>query len=198
MIRALLLVVLAGCPPAPAPAPATQVQAPVAPEPTASEPPPAAAPDGKLAMPDLAGKTFDEAAAQLRSMGFTYDLETQPMECEHAAPAAGKIDCQDPEPGRRVDTHALVRVNVFQPQTHPGIVTKAQTRQLIGMKLDKAKTRLAELGYHGEIDVREEKNDLSSGCQYDTVCSVMPLDFQYDAPITIVVNKSKLEINVPD
>ncbi len=215
-----LVVVLAGCPAAtptssttPAPAatpksadsdatppasaaPAAATPAPATPVPATS----AAEADGRVVMPDLTGKTQAEAQAALRAAGIASELEanTAVLECEHAAHDEGKVNCQNPEPGARVDRRGIVRVNVFHgAHGHFGVLTRDQTSQLIGMTLGQAKKKLAALGFHGQIDVNESK-DVADTCKYDTVCEVLPEDFQLDAPITLRVNKAKLEIRQPD
>lgn len=77
------------------------------------------------------------------------------------------------------------------------IVTRDETRQLIGLTLDDAKKQLAALGYHGEIQIDASTDVTDTKCQYDRVCAVFPEDFGLDAPIAIRVGKAKLDIAPP-
>jgi serine/threonine-protein kinase len=156
---------------------------------------------GKVAMPNLIGKTEDEARTIVQAAGIASDIEvnSHALECQDAAKDEGKINCQDPEAGQAVDRHAIMNVSVYHKQTHEGRYIREDTEPLIGMTLDQAKKRLAQLGFKGQIDVREDTDvTTTTKCKYDTVCSIFPMEFQTDSQITIRVNKAKADIRMPD
>jgi beta-lactam-binding protein with PASTA domain len=157
--------------------------------------------DGKLAMPSVMGKTEAEARQIVAAAGMSGDVEvnSHALECENAAHDEGKINCQEPEPGRTVDKHSIINVSVYHKQTHEGRYIREDTEPLIGLSLDQVKKRLAQLGFKGQIDVKEMKEVTETvNCKYDTVCTIYPMEFQTDSQITIHVNKAKAEIKMPD
>lgn len=181
-MRAALLFLLAACP---APA-AMQGPGPAAPVTS----------DGKIVMPNVVGKTQAEAISILAAAGFQSEPEVNMhmLECDGEV-GEGIVKCQNPEPGKPTDPHMLIDLNVFHAQHRStSSIYRDQMRPLLGSSLDVVKKRLAELGYHGEIQINESK-DL--GCKLDTVCDVFPNDFGLDSPIQITVGKGQLKISAP-
>lgn len=80
---------------------------------------------------------------------------------------------------------------------HRDLVTREESRRLIGLTVADAKQQLASLGYHGKIQLDPSTDVTDAKCQYDRVCDVFPEDFALDAPIALRVGQAKLEIAPP-
>lgn len=136
----------------------------------------AGAGDGKLTMPDLIGKTPDEARALVKAAGFAGEPESsRPVECENAAKDPGKINCQDPEAGKLVARSAMIQVNVYEVHGMKGIIVRGQLATLKGLTLDQAKQQLKKLGHDGEVTVAVVTNSgggqtFVKGCGDNRVC----------------------------
>jgi beta-lactam-binding protein with PASTA domain len=190
--RGLLLLALAGCP---APA-AMQGPAPAAPGAPAAEPAPVVTADGKIVMPNVVGQSENEAKSILAAAGFQSEPEVNMhmLECDGDV-GDGVVKCQSPDAGKPTDPHMLISLNVFHARHRStSNIYRDQMRPLFGSSLDVVKKKLAELGFHGDIQINESK-DL--GCKVDTVCDVNPNDFALDSAIQITVGKAQLKISAP-
>jgi beta-lactam-binding protein with PASTA domain len=157
------------------------------------------APNGKLVMIDLHGKTADEALAALHAAGFTPSFEVNKimLECDGSAPA-GRVRCQAPAPGAVIDRHAIINVHVEEgPRTIAGALVRAQLERLHGMSIPDAKTYLKSIGHDGEVAIFEQ-HTFSQRCGVKKVCSVEPESGTgiHDR-VTLVVNPSSVEISQP-
>lgn len=123
-----------------------------------------------ITMPDLTGKTEDEAAALVRAAGFTQAMEhSRPLECEGAARVEGRVNCQDPEPGKEVRAYTLVQVNIFHAQHIAGAIVRDQLLALIGKTPAEARRLLAGYGHTGKVSV-EADSQFHDGCAKGAVC----------------------------
>jgi beta-lactam-binding protein with PASTA domain len=128
---------------------------------------------GDIVMPNLLGKSLDEAIAIVRDAGFQHALETKPIACNGTEDIEGKINCQDPEPGKTVKRYQLINVNVYAAQQFPGQVRKHQMEALAGLTPDEAKKKLKSYGHDGEVEVRPHREHWN-GCQMGRVCQANP------------------------
>jgi PASTA domain len=141
-----------------------------------SAPSAASAPgDPQRTVPDLTGKTLDEARAIVRAAGFTSELEdTELASCPGAAPGAaaeGQILCQDPDPGQHRNRHAPIQVVVYKPQRFAETALQQQLLALRGLTVDEARVQLRRIGHDGPVKVvRLDKH--VSGCAPERVCDV--------------------------
>jgi hypothetical protein len=150
----------------------------------------------RWAMPNFLGKTLDEARAIAKAAGFVYAIETRPLDCEDAASDDGKINCQWPEPGSRVDKHALIQVNVYRTPTHPGQLVREELARLVGMTVVEAKRELVRLGHDGEVRVAALTVFVPK-CALVRVCAVAPeMGTGVHDPILLGLNP-KAEISKP-
>ena len=143
----------------------------------ASTPAPASAPgDAQRIVPDLTGKTLDEARAIVQTAGFASELEyTELASCPDAAPRAveeGRILCQDPDPGQPRNRHTPVQVVVYKPQRFAETTLQQQLLALRGLTVDEARQQLRRIGHDGPVKVlRLDKHQ--SGCAPERVCDVV-------------------------
>jgi hypothetical protein len=113
----------------------------------------------RATVPDLMGKTADEARALVKAAGFVHAPEsTLPLECVDAAQDAGLINCQDPEPGKSLEIYQLIKINVYRPQVISGAIVRRQLATLHGLTPDQAKQELKKLGHDGKVHVRDVTN----------------------------------------
>lgn len=141
--------------------------------------PSGAAPSGaggsdRLVMPNLIGKTPEEANAMLRAAGFATQVEAnrRALACVDAAEDPGRINCQDPAPGTSAYRSALVAVTVYQPTTFQGALVRAQLVKVRGMTVDEARAYLRSLGHDGPVEIFE--SPVPSPTCGDRVCNVSP------------------------
>jgi hypothetical protein len=119
----------------------------------ASDPAPSGGPV-KLAVPDFTGKTLEEAAAIAKAAGFVHPPEaTRPVFCDDAPSVPGKINCQDPDPGKVIDRYGLIAVAVFRPNVISNAIVRHQLKTLHGLTPDQAKLELKKLGHDGEVHI---------------------------------------------
>jgi beta-lactam-binding protein with PASTA domain len=172
-------------------------------DPSVSAPPPsgpAAAPDanGELVVPNLIGKSLDEAQGLSKQAGFRNEVEaTHPVDCGEGAPKDdGKINCQDPAAGSHVKAYTMIQVNVYKRPDHNHL-TREDIEGLRGMTVAAAKVKLKQLGHTGSVRI-EEPTQFIKNCKLDTVCDSQPESGTgFGDDVTFVVNKGKLEISAP-
>jgi beta-lactam-binding protein with PASTA domain len=115
--------------------------------------------DGDLVVPDLTGKTREEAEAIVKQAGFTEGVESsRPGECGDEAPKdAGKIDCQIPEPGAHKKHYTIIEINVYEPQHLANMIVRSQLAQLIGKTPEEARRLLKSFGHVGRLAIEASK-----------------------------------------
>lgn len=153
--------------------------------------------DGKIAVPNLIGKTADEAQKIVDKAGFLTELEidTEPLVCD-GPKDNGKIQCQDPAPGKLVDHYAYIHVAVYHAQQRGGRLLREDLAKLIGLTVDQAKAELKKLGHDGAVNVETEPQYVKK-CGADKVCEVEPAGGTgIHDDITLYVNP-KLTIAAP-
>ena len=153
---------------------------------------------GGLVVPDLDGKTFDEAAAIVRNAGFSADLEqSSPVECDNPTKVVGKIRCQEPEAGKHVAKYTMIQVQVYRTDEHHGTLVRSQLDPLRGMTVAQAKAALTKLGFTGTVNL-ETPMQFIAKCGLDHVCDVQPESgVSTSGVISLVVNQSSLNISAP-
>lgn len=125
---------------------------------------------GDLVVPDLIGKTPEEAAELVARAGFSSAMEqSRPVECHDAPQIEGKINCQDPAAGATVKPYTVVQVNVYRPTRIAGAIVRSQLVALIGMTPEAAKAALASYGHDGYVVVEPTPED-DPDCGVGVVC----------------------------
>src|SRR5262249_10308908 len=121
--------------------------------------PSSASPAGGTAramVPNLIGKTPEEARALVKAAGFTAEPEaTRPLECERAPPEPGLINCQDPDAGQLVERYRMIAIAVYREQVIQGAIVRRQLETLHGLTPDQAKQQLRKLGHDGQVSLGE-------------------------------------------
>lgn len=131
---------------------------------------PAASGTRRATVPDLMGKTPEEARALVKAAGFSHAPEsTSPPQCVDAREDPGLINCQDPDPGKSVPEYTLIKINVYQPQVLRGIIVRRQLASLHGLTPDQAKQELRKMGHDGPVQVRDV-TDYGGGKSYIKEC----------------------------
>jgi hypothetical protein len=129
-----------------------------------------------LKVPNLVGKTLDEAKAILKAAGFMYEPDERGENCDDDAPDVDdqQIRCQIPTAGSIVQTNKLVEVIVRHGGHRKGVLLIGQLRPLMFHPLAYVKDALAKLGFDGTLEV---KADWTGGsCEPDHVCNIEPMD----------------------
>jgi len=134
-----------------------------------------AAGEDRPAVPDLTGKTLDEARAIARGAGFTSEVEaSEQPSCAGSAPGVeGHILCQDPEPGQRTNRYAMIQVVIYKPYRPSGMILVPELAALRGLTVDEARQQLRALGHDGPVRIHMS-DDFAKGCARDRVCDVGP------------------------
>jgi len=121
-------------------------------------------------VPNLIGKTPDEARALVKAAGFTGEPEaTRPLECEGAPREPGLINCQDPEAGQVVERYRMIAISVYREQVIQGAIVRRQLETLHGLTPDQAKQQLKKLGHDGQVSIGEV-TDSGGGHTYLKAC----------------------------
>jgi beta-lactam-binding protein with PASTA domain len=132
-----------------------------------------------LKVPNLVGKTLDEAKALVKAAGFIAEPEDRPAEgCDDDKLPDyddGIIQCQSPHAGSVADNKYLNIAVVVRHGGHKkGVLLISQLRPLMFHPLTYVKDALKKLGFDGAIDVKADWT--SGGCEPDHVCSIEPMD----------------------
>jgi hypothetical protein len=123
--------------------------------------------DGQRTVPNVIGKTPDEAREIVRAAGFEGVESTRPVSCDDAPDEPGRINCQDPEPGKVVARYVnVIQINVAQSKHRAGIIMRDQLEAMVGLTVDQVKAQLKALGHDGKVIVEEGH----SGNLYDKEC----------------------------
>lgn len=105
-------------------------------------------------VPDLIGRTREEAVALVMAAGFTQGPESsRPVECEDAEHVEGRINCQAPPAGKIVKKYTAVQINVYHKTRIAGAIVREQLLSLIGMTPADAREALKSFGHDGTVEV---------------------------------------------
>ena len=155
-----------------------------------------------LPVPNVIGKTADEARAAVKAAGFTSDVELDAgLSCERGPddppPSDGHVDCQSPDPGRLASSYAMVKISLHEPARGGTGLTSTALHELIGMTVPEARQRLKELGHTGKINLRTTSRFLPE-CRAERVCDYGPhAELFARDDISLFLNKPKLDISAP-
>lgn len=158
-------------------------------------------PNAMVTMPDLTGKTRDEALALVKAAGFRNEAEARPMSCDGPAQAVDTVDCQDPEPGKSVQAYTLVKFNLKEGERLTGMFLRRHFDGLKGMPVEAAKAKAKKDGHTGEIRMREV-DSFVDGCKPNTVCSATDerggqSGMDSKDPLLLHTNKQAIKIAPP-
>jgi hypothetical protein len=108
-------------------------------------------------MPNVLGKTEDEAVALFEAAGLSH-VRGGPSndDCDGAegARVEGKIYCQKPKPGASVDRYTSVEFDVYEaPKPEPGWLSSEQLASLRGLTVAQAQQELKRMGHDGVVEV---------------------------------------------
>jgi len=140
-----LAVVLAGCPLGTSTTTTTTLSADrttsIAPaaDPAGAASPAGAAPSAggtpKATVPNLVGKTPEQAQALVKAAGFAHEPEaSRPLECEGAPRDPGLINCQDPDAGAVIDRYRMITISVYREQVITGAIVRRQLETSTGSR----------------------------------------------------------------
>jgi len=152
--------------------------------------------DKKFKVPNLVGKTKEEAQDAANGAGFPQDLyvEEPGADCKGDVKEIGKVKCQSPAPGTMLGKFEHITVYINQPPP-PKTWSYDDTQKLIGLPLEEVKKRLADQGFKGKIELQE--GDYPH-CKMGTVCEISPSSFGEDSSITLLWRpKKKADIAAP-
>jgi hypothetical protein len=125
----------------------------------------------RLVVPDLIGKTPEEARAIVKAAGFTQEVELrESLQCEGEPRDPGRINCQEPEAGVRTNSYAMVHIKVFRAQDLVANQFASRFGDLRGLTLEEARQRLAQAGHDGAISVAT-KDQYDDGCGQNKACT---------------------------
>lgn len=129
----------------------------------------------RLIVPDLIGKTLDDARTIVQATGFTSEIEvSEQPSCAGPTPGAeGRVLCQAPQPGERTHRYAMIQVVVYRPHRFSGMILPQQLAALRGLTVDEARQRLRALGHDGPVRTHVS-SEFATGCAPDHVCDVGP------------------------
>jgi hypothetical protein len=108
----------------------------------------------RATVPNLIGKTPEQARALVKAAGFANEPEdTHPLECVDAAREPGLINCQDPDAGQVVERYRMITIRVYREQVIAGAIVRRQLETLHGLTPDEAKQQLKKLGHDGKVNI---------------------------------------------
>jgi serine/threonine-protein kinase len=135
-----------------------------------------------VSVPDVVGKTRDDAVATLTNAGLKPDVHEV-----HSNKAADTVTAQDPSAGKKVVKGARVRINVStgpQPVSVPYVV---------GLSFDQASAQLQSAGF------AVARKNVASDQPKDTVVAQDPTGSAAPgATVTLSVSKGPKQSTVPD
>ncbi|HUQ05180.1 MAG TPA: PASTA domain-containing protein [Kofleriaceae bacterium] len=152
---------------------------------------------GDVVVPDLTGKTEEEALAAVKAAGFRTEAEAKPLSCDGAPEVEGQVNCQSPAPGETVKAYAMVQYNVYRTQRISGAVVRDQLAALLGKTPTDARKLLESYGHDGRVKV-EPDSKFHDGCADGRICdfSVSESGMGIHDEITLYTNP-KLSISGP-
>ena len=108
----------------------------------------------RITVPDLIGKTPEQARALVAAAGFNSEPEANHiLECVDAARNEGLINCQDPEAGAVVERYSMIKIHVYREQVITGAIVRRQLEALRGLSPDEAKQQLKKFGHDAKVSV---------------------------------------------
>lgn len=124
-----------------------------------------------ITMPDLTGKTQEEAAAAVKAAGFKMEMDAKHLSCVESPAPVGTVECQDPKPGDVVKAnYTAVEIHIKRDSRMSGLIHREDFHAMRGITVDKAKAFAKKLGHTGQIKV-EEMDNFVKGCAEKTVCT---------------------------
>ena len=124
----------------------------------------------RITVPNLIGKTPEQARALVKAAGFNSEPESNHiLECMDAARDEGLINCQDPEAGAVVERYSMIKIHVYREQVIHGAIVRRQLEALHGLTPDEAKQQLKKLGHDGKVSVGVV-TDFGGGQTYIKAC----------------------------
>ena len=124
----------------------------------------------RITVPNLIGKTPEQARALVKAAGFNSEPESNHiLECVDAARDEGLINCQDPEAGAVVERYSMIKIHVYREQVITGAIVRRQLETLRGLTPDEAKQQLKKLGHDGKVSLGEV-TDTGGGHTYLKAC----------------------------
>lgn len=146
--------------------------------------------DARLKVPDLFGKTQDEANELLKNAGFMFDATSSAVGCKGPVPTGkpdeNRIKCQEPQAGALVDKHTMIQVELYEIPQHPERISTSVLGSLINLPIDEAKQKLHDLGYRGVIKLGTYRG--ARPCKRGAVCDVEPFkDITLTSDLTFLV-----------
>ncbi len=144
---------------------------------------------GVIAAPDVMGKTADEARAIAKAAGITSEVALDAhLLCDEDPRKEGLIGCQDPSPGTRMSQSARLRIAVYKPWAHPGMLVRDQLVTLHGLTVEQAKERLLQLGHTGELIVHT-RSDVDPRYGHHQICQIdSEAGISISEPLQIYIN----------
>jgi hypothetical protein len=108
----------------------------------------------RITVPNLIGKTPEQARALVKAAGFNSEPESNHiLECVDAARDEGLINCQDPDAGAVVERYSMIKIHVYREHVIAGAIVRRQLESLRGLSPDEAKQRLKKLGHDGKVSI---------------------------------------------
>jgi PASTA domain len=108
----------------------------------------------RITVPNLIGKTPEQARALVKAAGFNSEPESNHiLECVDAARDEGLINCQDPDAGAVVERYSMIKIHVYREQVITGAIVRRQLEALRGLTPDEAKLQLKKLGHDGKVSI---------------------------------------------
>lgn len=149
----------------------------------------AAGADDKLKVPNLVGKSFDEARKILSATGFAGEPEDHLASCERSAPDVdgGIVQCQDPSPGELAGKYSIIVIHLMRAGHKKGDITAEHIRPLLGNPVGQVKDALGKLGFVGTYVTKPADDDHAIAlCEPGNVCWIDPRD-EIDPHGTVVL-----------
>ncbi|HSS00398.1 MAG TPA: PASTA domain-containing protein [Kofleriaceae bacterium] len=108
----------------------------------------------RITVPNLIGKTPEQARVLVKAAGFNSEPESNHiLECMDAARDEGLINCQDPEAGAVVERYSMIKIHVYRGQVITGAIVRRQTESLRGLTPDEAKQQLKKFGHDAKVSI---------------------------------------------
>jgi hypothetical protein len=124
----------------------------------------------RITVPNLIGKTPEQARALVKAAGFNSEPESNHiLECVDAARDEGLINCQDPEAGAVVERYSMIKIHVYREHIIAGAIVRRQLEALRGLTPDEAKLQLKKLGHDAKVSIGTV-TDSGGGQTYIKAC----------------------------
>jgi beta-lactam-binding protein with PASTA domain len=134
--------------------------------------------DDRRVVPDLVGKSPEEANAALHAAGFDNDLEVDSaaLDCGDHPPKVEErhVLCQKPAAGEMLRRSGYVYVVTYHDARSKDVLYQDQLQSLIGLTIPDAKAKLKQMGYDGQLEIRVSAT-YQAQCGLDKVCGTEPM-----------------------